>query len=367
MHQSLTPWTHFDFMHSIVSYEQLLVQRRRQNRRLRSYPTPDAHLDMDSTSEEFEAMKQSHAALLRRVDELEEKFSEISSSLLTEKAMNERRKNSETSRIVRRILLFATRSADKILSFGHPAFGHAPTALCPGNTMCQVVLRSAEAQCTLHDFRILTRFFLQLPSIDCRVIPSDFHVQEASPARLPEIDIRFPTFAALCEALDLKASLRVDGFYRQRRNWSREVRAAQVMGVIQSGASSEGEAFRKVMLGRSRTNSSPGEEVHFLLQRTGEWAEGSYVHGFSLESESNANFLEPEGPSTEPYPLYYRIKWERCPGVKVKDDSIDELVPGAIRSYFPAVILRSNILISTAAAALRDTQKSDFIKILTQK
>ncbi len=104
-------------------------------------------------------------------------------------------------------------------------------SVCATNSIVPILLRSPPTDCTLYEFMVLSVKFLQDAAIQCYAHPSEYHLTFPNAARCKRLDIVFKTYADLCQALQIDASTREAGVYREKKNRRRNTISVQVLGV----------------------------------------------------------------------------------------------------------------------------------------
>ncbi len=128
-------------------------------------------MDSNSVIEHLGCLQRANTRLQKEVDLIKRHI-----------AASESSKKSEISREIDletqcrlRIILFARRNAVSALKTGHAELSRAPSMLCSGNTVKQVLLRTKASDCTLADFKLFARSFSSSTSFRCQVVPSAFY------------------------------------------------------------------------------------------------------------------------------------------------------------------------------------------------
>ncbi len=182
----------------------------------------------------------------------------------------------------------------------------------------------------------------------------------------------------MCQALNIDIKHREDAIYREKCTRSKTLRTVQVLGVdiLSNTLGREGpKESRSVLLGSSMMEMSESTSVHMLVQRTTRWHGPAFEEGFH-HSNSYAPTLSPDCiPSShqnrnsdigKPAPgnKTFSLIWEAFPGVSHELNGSAAHVPGILRSIFPAVIIRTAKLTSSARRIFSTRIDGKFLKLI---
>ncbi len=305
-------------------------------------------------SAQISQLRESHASLLTQFNKLEKDVRSTRKIALETEAIV-RGPSSFVERTIRRSILFANMTAQKALTSTHPEISRSYNILCPANSVRQIYLHSKPSDCTLSEFRIMASHFLNQEDIKCRIFPSAYSALFSSSSQDSCFQIVFESFCDLCQALQLSSNIRSAGVYKERKSTARDFRCVQIFGVdlvspdreIPLSSSTEEVRRgpeRKILLARSMP--PPGTldltHVHVLHQPCTTWMDNSWEEGFRHVQEELLDLSAFKSRSS--FTKSFRIQWERSRDSPFPTDSSAELIPGSLKSYFPAVVLRTRLL-----------------------
>ncbi len=151
--------------------------------------------------------------------------------------------------------------------------------------------------------------------------------------------------------------------------------AVQVVGVEALDSIPGSSQSRRILLGGSMPSKTTPHSIPMLYQSTLAWTENTWESGFVYRAEPlNPDHLRARNraPSEKPRlsdinmpPLQkntFCITWERSCGGPNYPHMPPEIVPGTLRSFFPAVLLRSRILTETARKVFLSRLNGIFLK-----
>ncbi len=254
-----------------------------------------------------------------------------------------------------RLIKFTRYRAKKALLGPGLEFGNQYTSLCASNSVVQIVLRSQASDCTMHEFQLFAMKLLTDRSIRCSAYPSEYHVKFPNFNRCARLEIVFGTFADMCEALEIDALTREAAIYREKKSRKSNTISVQVLGVENVMSTN-----RRIFLACNAPPQASEEQITTLFQSSTAWFDGGWECGFHLRSDVASGIYSsscspdrrgqsPEISASSKHPNLFSIAWERLESTG--EVSCPENVGGALRSYFPAVVLRTQLLTSSARAA----------------
>ncbi len=324
-------------------------------------------------SEEIKALCRAHLALQGRVDRLTQR---IAANETHQKFILSVEEEIST-RTVQNLLLFAQKNAVDALKRGHIELSRSYNVLCESNSLQQVELRTAASDCTLADFRTLSRFFLSNRSYECDAFPSELYVQHSEPGTSTRLHVVFGSYFDICEALQISAKIREQGVYRSKTDSSGQMGSVQIMGVDMLASEDCANRARFILLGRGVPTSLNQRIVPTLHQSNTSWSENSWEGELMYKEESVANIVRSTNSGTPVRFVsnlassdinailvdrnLFRISWERSIQATGPNTSAD-CVPGSLRSFFPAVILRTRILTSSVQRVFSTRVRAVYLK-----
>ncbi len=245
-----------------------------------------------------------------------------------------------------RTVQFTSLRARKILRGHGSELGKSVSSFYPSNSVVQTLLRSAASDCTLSEFQLFASHLSRNKSIQCHAFPSDYHVQFPSAKNLSHLHVVFQTYADMCQALRIDTATREAAVHRERKNRSRNTISAQVLGVELLT-----EKDRRIFLGCNAPSRSSSYRMTSLYQESRAWFEGSWECGFCVRSDSASELFQQENDAicdrhSPENSHMFSITWEQIDS-SLENFASAENINGTLRSYFPAVVLRTQILTST--------------------
>ncbi len=239
----------------------------------------DVGEEMDDIRQQLASMQSRIAALTNSLSATTRLVTTLSSTLSAV---------SNTERIISRTLLFLSRNAAQSLRVGHHELSLfvSPSRLCAANSVTQVLMKTKSSDCTLAEFRILATGFGLSESFHSTTFPSEFYALSIAPSKCSRLDVLFPSYFDLCEALGISVDVREDGVYKEKRNTARQLRAVQVMGVDAKETGSDSARGSYIVLARSDPSSYCTGETHVLHQTSMTWSDNSCDKEFLYCKES---------------------------------------------------------------------------------
>ncbi len=297
-------------------------------------------------------LQASHALLASRLDEMERRLQAAENQAVSSKLSFK----SLSATAAHCTLIFVKLRAIAALHTGSKELGLRPSSLCAANTVVQTMIMSKPSDCALHEFQNICSELLSNSSICCAVVPSSYHAIFPNSKRTARLDVQFATFGDICNALRIDTTARERALYRERRNPGRSIRAVQLLGVEVASPIS-----RKIILGESYPGSLKSTPSAYLLQRRPVWTQQAWESAFVFKNEvlpvlqssppipasaGSSLARETTDDNSIPFDPYFAMTWERIQHSGDADSTID-IVPGKLYCSFPAVVLRSRLLIDS--------------------
>lgn len=269
-----------------------------------------------------------------------------------------------------RTIMFARMNAKAMLISNSTELNRRYASICPSNAVRQILLKSKSSDCTLQEFQLVASKLQGNPAIACSIHPSEFYVQFPSSAQAARFEIFFDSFADFCAALRICVHDREAGVLRTKKTRGTRAKNVQVLGVEVLNNLETGTKERRVVLAQSIRTFAARAKIPVLLQRSTAWSDGSCKYGFSLSPESSSelnahvqtavqshNATDARSTDLDKIPAerrFFALTWERSSGPISKSVTIyPEHVPGVLRSFLPAVVLRGNVLTSSTEDIFR--------------
>ncbi len=299
--------------------------------------------------EEIDELRQSHTQLALQVALLRNEINSSRAIFHSERLAIFKHFQAADERAVARTVHFSRRRAKKVLLSTDAELGKNCFTLCASNSVVQVVLRSTPSECTLHEFQLWAMKLLKDLSVHCYAFPSEYHVKFPNINRCSRLDIVFDTYADLCQALEIDCATRESALYREKKNRRRNSISVRVLGVEKVISTN-----RRIFLARNPPSRASADRITTLYQASTSWFEDSWECGFSLRSDLASTIHSPsQMPDCVLSPEHsnlFSLSWERM-DIGVDQGSSSEIIGGAVRSSFPAVVLRTRLLTSSTRAA----------------
>lgn len=317
--------------------------------------------------EEVDELRRSHAAMAVQLSVLVDDISSLRKSAESERATAILRTTGVKSIAIRRTIIFAKISAVKALQSGSIELGKKERPPCAANSIRQVFIKSRPSDCTLLDFQLLAQELLKSPTIHCSVFPSEYYATFPTVCSVSRLEIIFPCYSSMCEALQISVGLREAGLYKERYSSAREgrqLRASQILGVSLLRKLADGSNYRTVLIGHGMPLQEPDYQIPSLFQSSCVWQDDTWTTGFSFRKESSKSLARLPAPldlsdillrprisdinRRGPEQRTFSLVWERSTCISLEVPPTADCVPGCLRSIFPCVVLRTSALTATA-------------------
>lgn len=310
---------------------------------INSLPSNQAIEDERDRFNELKALRDSHFALDQQLKELKEQTRGILGHLETERMDIFNHLRSEDDQCISRTIMFAQIRATKLLQGHGTEVGRKVEGVIQANSVVPVLLRSPSADCTLSDFQTLALHLLNAPAARCFAVPSEFHIKFPNLRNCSRLQVVFHNYADMCDAMQLDMSTREQAVYREKRNTAKHLQASQVIGshVIRSST-------RSIMIGCSHPTAQGTGSVPTLFQDSISWEDPTWECGLKFRNEPCSAFSGlPQNASRVDHQQQFSLIWERLQdfGGHIRRSYS---IPGSLRSVFPAVVLRTDILTMSA-------------------
>ncbi len=312
---------------------------------------------------------QSHSMLYRRFEQMKEEVECMRRALTS---LGHCEVQSEPSRAyapyaLRRITMFACRSAVQTLLGPNKELSEVPPHLCAATSVRQVMHKSKAVDSSLFEFRAFARACYLNSDIDCAFYPSDYHVLHLLAVRTNQLQIVFPSYADFCTALDIDVPTRQAGLLRKQTDRRKAVRAIQVVGfdvVKQGDTTPERRIFPAISVPSNLEYASAHAHI-CLYQHNATWSDNSWESGFVRRMDAPpADFVRevqrvsPPAAASEitiagsDFPVF-SVVWKKHVHIPFRNGASDEYCIGSLRLTIPAVIIRGRLLTTTTQDAFK--------------
>ncbi len=330
----------------------------------------------EAQQDELNDLRKSHTNIAHRLHRVEEDIRKSRRLLDAERTAIIAHLQFNDLCSIARTISFSRRRASKLLQNTSTELDRRVLNVTRADSVVPFVLRSLGSDCTLLDFQTLAVKFLSDPSTTCRALPSEYHIRFPNLRFCSRMSIVFETYADLCEALELDITTREAGVYREKGNASRQVRAIQVLGSHMQDSST-----RSILLGRSVPTLPAEGTLPTLYQNSLVWSEdpGAWESEFVFRQQPVSDFCASNArtaddatrcmanqsvPSTNESfysiprlkrarkrsntPRQFALLWERFENTD-NCALTPNAVVGAVYSIFPAVVVRTSILLRSTS------------------